>query len=215
MEDSKVFGLTDALQRSPKVSFGGGCIDRSISLSRNSVSLSNSDLLLHESTPEILECSNCLTKNSKLWRKFSTGETLCNGCGLYYKLHGVVKPKPELNLKRKLNSPPILKSMSKRPKPDSLFDHTKYTKYKQKQLSSKRKVKQVKCDIPDLTPTTSASSTTSTASTESTESNTSFNSMIDKILINLDEPHKSFYETNNDNLQFETKDEYAWLKMDL
>ncbi|KAJ3080812.1 hypothetical protein HK102_002790, partial [Quaeritorhiza haematococci] len=38
-------------------------------------------------------CSNCFTTKTSLWRRaVTTGETLCNACGLFYKLHGVVRP---------------------------------------------------------------------------------------------------------------------------
>ncbi|ODQ67250.1 glucocorticoid receptor-like (DNA-binding domain), partial [Nadsonia fulvescens var. elongata DSM 6958] len=37
-------------------------------------------------------CTNCHTKNTPLWRRNSQGESLCNACGLFYKLHGVVRP---------------------------------------------------------------------------------------------------------------------------
>jgi len=36
-----------------------------------------------------LQCSNCLTQTTTLWRRNNDGETVCNACGLYYKLHGV------------------------------------------------------------------------------------------------------------------------------
>ena len=36
-----------------------------------------------------LQCTNCLTQTTTLWRRNNDGETVCNACGLYYKLHGV------------------------------------------------------------------------------------------------------------------------------
>ncbi|KAM9934830.1 hypothetical protein OXX80_005587 [Metschnikowia pulcherrima] len=39
-----------------------------------------------------LACSNCHTKTTPLWRKTAQGETLCNACGLFYKLHGTLRP---------------------------------------------------------------------------------------------------------------------------
>ena len=38
-------------------------------------------------------CANCETTNTTLWRRIPTGETVCNACGLYHKLHNVSKDK--------------------------------------------------------------------------------------------------------------------------
>jgi len=43
-----------------------------------------------ETTPTI--CTNCQTTNTPLWRRDPDGQPLCNACGLFYKLHGVVRP---------------------------------------------------------------------------------------------------------------------------
>lgn len=39
-----------------------------------------------------LQCTNCQTRTTPLWRKSSSGDLLCNACGLFYKLHGVLRP---------------------------------------------------------------------------------------------------------------------------
>ena len=36
-----------------------------------------------------LECANCNTTHTTLWRRNNQGEPVCNACGLYYKLHNV------------------------------------------------------------------------------------------------------------------------------
>lgn len=41
---------------------------------------------------KLLQCSNCQTKTTPLWRKSNNGDLLCNACGLFYKLHGVLRP---------------------------------------------------------------------------------------------------------------------------
>ncbi|KAF7728444.1 hypothetical protein EC973_006124 [Apophysomyces ossiformis] len=39
------------------------------------------------------QCSNCDTQCTPLWRRNSKGEPLCNACGLFFKLHGTVRPR--------------------------------------------------------------------------------------------------------------------------
>ncbi|KZO91623.1 glucocorticoid receptor-like (DNA-binding domain), partial [Calocera viscosa TUFC12733] len=42
---------------------------------------------------EPTKCSNCDTTNTPLWRKDPDGKTLCNACGLYFKLHNTHRPR--------------------------------------------------------------------------------------------------------------------------
>ncbi|KAI8370141.1 hypothetical protein EDC96DRAFT_503201 [Choanephora cucurbitarum] len=37
-------------------------------------------------------CANCETTTTPLWRRDANGRTICNACGLYYKLHLVHRP---------------------------------------------------------------------------------------------------------------------------
>ncbi|KAJ2963228.1 hypothetical protein NQZ79_g1716 [Umbelopsis isabellina] len=39
-----------------------------------------------------LKCHNCGTTNTPLWRRDEGGNTICNACGLYYKLHHIHRP---------------------------------------------------------------------------------------------------------------------------
>uniref|UniRef100_A0A336MQ17 CSON002983 protein n=1 Tax=Culicoides sonorensis TaxID=179676 RepID=A0A336MQ17_CULSO len=39
-----------------------------------------------------VECANCRTTSTTLWRRNNSGEPVCNACGLYYKLHNVNRP---------------------------------------------------------------------------------------------------------------------------
>ncbi|KAI0693997.1 hypothetical protein C8T65DRAFT_833556 [Cerioporus squamosus] len=43
-----------------------------------------------DSAPTV--CTNCQTTITPLWRRDPEGQPLCNACGLFYKLHGVVRP---------------------------------------------------------------------------------------------------------------------------
>ncbi|KAK4516972.1 Serine/threonine-protein kinase env7 [Mucor velutinosus] len=38
------------------------------------------------------QCHNCSTRTTPLWRRDPSGNPLCNACGLFLKLHGVVRP---------------------------------------------------------------------------------------------------------------------------
>ncbi|EPR79829.1 GATA-binding transcription factor [Spraguea lophii 42_110] len=39
-----------------------------------------------------IECSNCFTTSTPLWRRNEQGEHICNACGLYYKIHKSRRP---------------------------------------------------------------------------------------------------------------------------
>ncbi|KAL1452415.1 hypothetical protein WDU94_006649 [Cyamophila willieti] len=39
-----------------------------------------------------LTCTNCNTKVTTIWRRYPSGEMVCNACGLYYRLH--CRPRP-------------------------------------------------------------------------------------------------------------------------
>ncbi|BES95298.1 ZnF_GATA [Nesidiocoris tenuis] len=42
--------------------------------------------------PGNVQCTNCGTMTTALWRRNTNGEPVCNACGLYFKLHGVNRP---------------------------------------------------------------------------------------------------------------------------
>ncbi|KAI8994604.1 hypothetical protein BDB01DRAFT_773383 [Pilobolus umbonatus] len=46
----------------------------------------------HQVNKHALICANCRTTTTPLWRRDEAGNTICNACGLYYKLHGVHRP---------------------------------------------------------------------------------------------------------------------------
>ncbi|KAJ7092357.1 hypothetical protein B0H15DRAFT_777423 [Mycena belliarum] len=45
-----------------------------------------------EAMDVMAQCYNCHTTATPLWRKDDEGKTVCNACGLYYKLHGSARP---------------------------------------------------------------------------------------------------------------------------
>ncbi|CAO3661657.1 unnamed protein product [Rhizopus stolonifer] len=56
---------------------------------------------------ENIACANCQATNTPLWRRDVSGKTICNACGLYYKLHHVHRPAAMMNsvIKRRKRCP--------------------------------------------------------------------------------------------------------------
>jgi len=46
----------------------------------------------HQVNRQALVCANCGTNTTPLWRRDEAGNTICNACGLYFKLHNVHRP---------------------------------------------------------------------------------------------------------------------------
>ncbi|KAG5974186.1 hypothetical protein E4U55_000074 [Claviceps digitariae] len=64
-------------------------------------------------------CTNCFTQTTPLWRRNPEGQPLCNACGLFLKLHGVVRPlslKTDIIKKRNRGSGPSGSGGSARPR---------------------------------------------------------------------------------------------------
>lgn len=58
-------------------------------------------------------CTNCHTQTTPLWRRNPEGQPLCNACGLFLKLHGVVRPlslKTDVIKKRNRSGPGVSSS---------------------------------------------------------------------------------------------------------
>ena len=55
-------------------------------------SLESSIKKSENSPKKSFQCNNCQTRTTPLWRRANNGDLLCNACGLFYKLHGVLRP---------------------------------------------------------------------------------------------------------------------------
>ena len=68
-------------------------------------------------------CTNCCTQTTPLWRRNPEGQPLCNACGLFLKLHGVIRPlslKTDVIKKRNRgsgNSAPVSATSTRSKKP--------------------------------------------------------------------------------------------------
>ncbi|GAV54631.1 hypothetical protein ZYGR_0AN00990 [Zygosaccharomyces rouxii] len=63
----------------------------------SSTSLSNYKRGSNSGIPELpkkppIQCYNCKTNKTPLWRRDAQGNTMCNACGLFQKLHGTMRP---------------------------------------------------------------------------------------------------------------------------
>lgn len=72
-----------------------------------------------------LICANCKTTTTPLWRRDESGNTICNACGLYYKLHNqhrpvtmkrtVIKRRKRITNSNSSTTPPPCPSLERRP----------------------------------------------------------------------------------------------------
>lgn len=69
------------------------------SLSRDNIQLTHEEIEAenntdsdHPKSDDNIICANCQATTTPLWRRDAAGKTICNACGLYYKLHHVHRP---------------------------------------------------------------------------------------------------------------------------
>ena len=49
-------------------------------------------------------CAHCQTSNTPVWRRDDTNNTVCNACGLYYKMHKTRRPEKKRRVRSRKNS---------------------------------------------------------------------------------------------------------------
>ncbi|OAX36153.1 hypothetical protein K503DRAFT_695677, partial [Rhizopogon vinicolor AM-OR11-026] len=60
-------------------------------------------------TVRALDCINCGTSKTLLWKRHDVGNNVCNACGLFHKLHGIHRP-----IKRRMRIPTAVVVASRR-----------------------------------------------------------------------------------------------------
>ncbi|KAL3314359.1 Trans-acting T-cell-specific transcription factor GATA-3 [Cichlidogyrus casuarinus] len=65
-------------------------------------------------------CANCQTAKTTLWRRNQSGESVCNACGLYYKLHQINRP---ISMKKEMIQTRNRKLSRSRTKRSKNIDH--------------------------------------------------------------------------------------------
>lgn len=95
-------------------------------------------------------CTNCNTQTTPLWRRNPEGQPLCNACGLFLKLHGVVRPlslKTDVIKKRQRNAVKPTQSIPKRKSKKKEFDDGGYNFEDEKKFTIGEEVEDIKVDF--------------------------------------------------------------------
>lgn len=84
------------------------------------------DLASNKNDENII-CANCQATTTPLWRRDATGKTICNACGLYYKLHHVHRPATMMRtvIKRRKRCPSSDKQQQHPPQKQQKLDDDK------------------------------------------------------------------------------------------
>ncbi|KAF7726465.1 hypothetical protein EC973_008700 [Apophysomyces ossiformis] len=88
---------------------------------------------LKDKVDEGTVCANCGTSTTPLWRRDTSGKTICNACGLYYKLHRVHRPATMMRtvIKRRKRCSSSEKKQQQQQQQQSLEEYTNDKKQQQ------------------------------------------------------------------------------------
>ncbi|CDK24642.1 unnamed protein product [Kuraishia capsulata CBS 1993] len=108
-------------------------------------------------------CSNCSTTITPLWRRDDAGNTICNACGLYYRLHKMHRP---VKLKRE-----TIKRRKRNPSGQQLFDQQQ-KKLKQQSATNLPGVSLPQMQLPAHTDTQESHTDTQESHTDTQKQHT-------------------------------------------
>jgi uncharacterized Zn finger protein (UPF0148 family) len=144
------------------------------------------DLPLNKQDENIV-CANCQATTTPLWRRDATGKTICNACGLYYKLHHVHRPANMMRtvIKRRKRCP------SSQDKPNN--QHNKHQKREDKSIKTPTNITAFKHTTSSWSPTETSRkmSFDDNSSTSSRSSNESSNRIDMEVYPAIDKDHNS------------------------
>ncbi|CCF60100.1 hypothetical protein KAFR_0J00320 [Kazachstania africana CBS 2517] len=180
--------LTNINKRKPSVS--------ELSTSQNSLTSSN----MHKK-PQI-QCFNCKTLKTPLWRRDPNGNALCNACGLFQKLHGTMRP---LSLKtdviKKRNSKKRAKKLQEQPR-QRHFEHSEYDRYTQTDTININKNNNILPAAKNFVApvlSTAMATTATTKMTASSKHKRTSGAQSPSIINNNSDSHFEAISTNNSN----------------
>lgn len=110
----------------------------------------------HQVARHALICANCRTTTTPLWRRDESGNTICNACGLYYKLHHVHRP---VSMKRS-----VIKRRKRIIVSDQAEEEEEETESSEEEEEEQQKLKKKKVIKPSMKRSISSSTASSASS---------------------------------------------------
>ncbi|CAJ0759051.1 5151_t:CDS:2, partial [Entrophospora sp. SA101] len=130
-------------------------------------------------------CSNCGTMTTPLWRRDEEGQTLCNACGLYFKLHHERRPlsmKTDVIKKRQRyenGQTPNRRAVNQDSKPLTIFPKANLKNTNSPSYNSNNS--NTSANSTSINMATSSNSTTSSSSSNTTINNNVTNNIVQSL----------------------------------